>query len=297
MLSRRQGLKAAGLLAGSLFAPTRGLTAAPTSSPSSEVELTEERARYFVDVSVKGRSGLRFVLDTGASAHFISTRLVEALQLPSVEERFVRGYGGRNRDHVVQLEGFTVGGVELGRMRAIAWSPEALEGHDGLVGYPFLFPRAVLDLSAGRLRLGGAANDGGLRVNARVQRNQTLLLGGLAGAEGQFVLDTGAQAWTISSAHFERIQDSPAYRAARKLVQDTGDGQIRTVAFRPPEIAFGELVIRQPIIRVASADQAQDAFHDVDGLFGVSLLRDFRWSLDQAQATLSATPREPALGG
>ena len=99
------------------------------------VALTEQRSRFLVEVAVNGATGYSFVLDTGSTAHFISTRLVEQLGLREIEQRPVRGYDGRRRQSVVGIARLNVGGVDLGRTNAIAWGEERLGGHDGAFGW------------------------------------------------------------------------------------------------------------------------------------------------------------------
>ncbi|HTI66438.1 MAG TPA: aspartyl protease family protein [Caulobacteraceae bacterium] len=290
MVNRRQGLQTAVALAG--LALSGGVSRA--QSRPAVVSLSEQRSRFLVEVAVDGTSGYRFVLDTGATAHFISTRLVDQLRLPRIEERTVRGAGGPGRDTVVGIARFNVGGVEMGRSRAVAWAPERLEDHDGLVGYPFLFPRAVIALREGRISLGAADAAAALTpVRAEVTRSQALLLGGVAGADGRFVFDTGSQACTISPAYHARIRDTEAYRGAVKLVYRDAEGEARTTAFRPARMSFGDFAVADPIVRVGEADGREGVFHGVDGLLGVSLLRPYSWAVDQAAGTLSVGGEAP----
>ena len=289
MLDRRQGLKGALALAGLAAAGGPAEAAAP-----AVVSLTEQRNRYLVEVEINGVGGYRFVLDTGASTHFISTRLVEQLRLPEVDRRMAKGYDGRLRESVVGLSSLTVGGVPLGRLDAVAWPPDRLEEHDGLIGYPFLFPRAVLSLGDREVSLGGRVPDALVSVRAEVMRNQTLLIGGVGGVEGRFVFDTGSQNFTVSQAYLRRIAGTDAFQAAPKLGRRNADGDTEVAAFRPDEIAFGDFRIRDPNIRVASAAVGGSVFDGVDGLFGVSLIKPYAWALDQTGRSLRAGPVEQA---
>ncbi len=288
MLNRREGLKAALALIG--VAASRRAMAAPGPAV---VPVAEHRNRFFLDVGVNRGAGYRFVLDTGTNTHIISTRLVEQLRLPKVDRRMVRGYEGVNQESVVGIQRLTVGGVDLGRANAVVWGANRLEDHDGLIGYPFLYPDAVLDLAAGRIALGAGPPADSVEVAAEVGRDQTVLLGGVPGAEGRFVFDTGSQFLTISSGYHHRVSTSEAYRAAAKLVYRAADGSTRTGAFRPDGLAFGELRIRKPVVRIGAADGSEGVFLDVDGLFGVNVIRPYIWALDQAGGGLEAAPGGP----
>ena len=200
-LTRREGLlglSAAGALAG-------GLARAAPAPRSVDVGLDEVRSRFFLDVAINGEPGFRFVLDTGASAHFVSRRVAQRLALPEVSQRFVQAFDGRNADSVVRMSALRVGGIDLGRMEAIAWAEERLEGHDGLIGYPYLAPRAVIALGAGKLSLGAADGPAGTPVRAEVNGKGAVLIGGPPEAEGRFAFDTGAQNFTISRRYHERL--------------------------------------------------------------------------------------------
>lgn len=293
MLNRRQVLGTGAGLAGLGLLHGRAMAQAGPGAPAV-VSLSEQRSRFLVEVGVDGSSGYRFVLDTGASTHFISTRLVKALALPRVDERMVRGHAGRNRDAVVGIARLNVGGVEMGRSRAIAWGPDRLEDHDGLIGYPFLYPRAVITLGAGRISMGAADAATGLTpVRAQVMRNQTLLLGGMAGMDGRFVFDTGAQACTVSDVYHARVRDTAAYKDAAQLVYRNAKGEMQVTAFRPPELRFGDFVMTSPVVRIGQAAEREGVFHGIDGLMGVSLLRPYTWAIDQMAGTLRAGGTAP----
>ena len=120
--------------------------------------------------------------------------------------------------------------------------------------------------------------------------NQTLLIGGVAGVPGRFVFDTGSQNCTVSPAYVRRIAGTDAFQAASKLGRRNGQGETEIVAFRPDEIAFGAFRIARPTIRVAGTDQNASVFDDVDGLFGISLIKPYAWALDQTTRSLRVLP-------
>lgn len=293
MLNRRQTLAGAGAVAGLAGAGAGGIAASQTPV-QAVVSLVEQRNRFLVAVAVNGRP-CRFVLDTGANRYFISSRLVSELGLRAVEQRMVRGYAGRAAEPVVAIPSLNVGGVEVGAARAVAWTPARLEEHDGLVGYSFLFPRASLALGQGRITLGqAAAGEAARRVPAEVSREQAVLKGGVDGAPGRFVLDTGSPYGTISADYHRRLRDRPAYQEAAKLTYRTEDGAAHIGAFRPARIAFGPFEIPQPLIRIDPEDGRQGVFAGgIDGLFGAALLRPYTWALDQAAGVLEVGA-EPA---
>jgi hypothetical protein len=289
MLDRRQALKAAAALA-VLGAPGRG-----RADASAVVALSEQRYRYLVDVALNRGAGFRFVLDTGATTHFVSSRVARQLDLPQIDVRTVRGFAGPNRDPVVRAERLRVGGLDLGPAQLVEWPAERLDQFDGLIGYPFLAPRAVVSLGASRIALGPPEAAAPFApVRAEVTRAQTMLIGGLAGAEGRFVFDTGSRAFTISPGYHDRIAGLAAYKAAVKLVYRMQDGSSRTAAFRPTAISFGDFAIADPVIGIGQRDGREGVFHEADGLFGVNLLRPYAWAVDQAAGTLKVSGVAPA---
>ena len=121
-------------------------------------------------------------------------------------------------------------------------------------------------------------------------RNQALLLGGLPGFDGRFVLDTGAQFSVVSPGYQERIQRSDAYRSATKLMFVNESGEMHLGGFRAAELTFGAFTLQNAMLRLADARASAEMFNGVDALLGVNLLRRYIWTLDQTAATLHAEP-------
>jgi hypothetical protein len=283
MLDRRQWLTGSAALAGGLALGRLAEAASP-----ADIALAEQRGRFLVTVGVNAGRGYRFVLDTGASAHFISEVLADQLKLPHVETRTVRDFRGAETAAVVRVNRLDVGGRAFSGASAITRSAEALEGHDGLVGYPILGPRARIDLAAGRLSLGAAQPEAAMPVPAEVSDRQTVLLGGLDGAEGRFVFDTGSQDCVVSPDYLERLRGTEAYRAAPKLMVADDRYRLRMTGFRPPELRFGDLVVRDAAVMFPDRDVSTEVFHGADALFGVSLIRRNPWIIDRQRGTLHA---------
>jgi hypothetical protein len=283
MLDRRQWLTGSAALAGAT-----ALGRASQGAVPADIALAEQRGRFLVTVGVNAGRGYRFVLDTGSSAHFISETLAAQLKLPHVETRTVRNFLGAETASVVRVNRLDIGGRAFDRASAITRSADALEGHDGLVGYPVLGARARIDLAAGMLSLGAAAPVGATLVSAEVSDRETVLLGGPPGTEGRFVFDTGSQDCVVSPGYLQRLRDTEAYRTAQKLMQADEQYQLRMIGYRAPELRFGDWVVRDAAVMFPDRDVSVEVFKGADALFGVSLIRRNPWVIDQGRGTLHA---------
>jgi predicted aspartyl protease len=284
MPNRRDLLIGCAALA-SLVAPGR------SGAAGAQITLLEQRGRYLTQVRLNGGAPYRFVLDTGSSTHFISSAIAARLRLPTVDVTSIRSFGGRSTETIVALNRLDVGGVAVGDTRAVAWDAAAMEGHDGLVGYPILGQRALLDLAARRLNLVAPrpASDA-VEVDARVSANETLLIGGVDGAEGRFVFDTGSAQCVISRPYLARLRETDAFAQAEQVINATAQGRTRLLGLRLPELRFGGLVLDRPFVRIADPDASPEMFHQVDALLGAELLRRCAWTLDRGRRTLHAQP-------
>jgi predicted aspartyl protease len=285
MIDRRQFIAGAAALAAA-----EGLGRGARAQ-DAEIPLVESGGRFLVDVRLNGGRPYRFVLDSGASTHFISSAIADSLGLPRVEYRNIQSFGGRTREPIVALRRLEVGGVEVADTRAVAWNAAAMEGHDGLVGYPIFGTRALLDLGAGRLALGAPRPPpDAVEVDAQVSDGETLLVGGPPGAEGRFVFDTGSARCVISRAYLARLRETDVYRQARQIIQVASDGRRRLVGLRLPELRFGALAVDNPFVLIADEAASPAMFHQVDALLGVELIRRCAWTLDRDARRLYASP-------
>lgn len=263
----------------------------PARAQGAEIALVESAGRFLVDVRLNGGRPYRFVLDSGASTHFVSSAIADSLRLPRIEYRNIQSFGGRTREAIVALRRLQVGGVELADTRAVAWNAAAMEGHDGLVGYPIFGSRALLDLAAGRLILDVPEPPAeAVEVDALVSDGETLLVGGAPEADGRFVFDTGSARCVISRSYFARLRETGAYSQAKQIIQMSGDGRSRLVGLRLPELRFGRLVLDNPFVLIADEQASPAMFHQVDGLLGVELIRRCAWTLDRRARSLYASP-------
>jgi hypothetical protein len=294
LLDRRETLAALGASL-ALGGPGRAQTA-PVDLP-----LTEARARFFLPVTANGGDELSFVLDTGSPSHIISQSVADRLGLRVIARSRLRAFDGGGESPVVRADRFAVGGVELGPTSLVVWPDARIEGHAGLIGYPLLAEGAVLALAERKLSIRMPWGAPGTAVKADVRRTGATLLGGLAGAEGRFAFDTGAQELTISQAYHQRILTNPAYLEAPKLqVRGPADNPAvgRILAFRPKALQFGDLVCTDPLVRIAQPDGREGVLAGVDGLVGVALLRRYVWGVEPGRLiVLAEAPTLRAPGG
>lgn len=262
------------------------------AAAGGEIALTERRGRFLVDVRLNGGQAYRFVLDTGSSTHFISSAIATTLRLPQVEFRNIRSFGGAKVEPIVSVQRFDVGGVLLTGARAVSWNPAAMEGHDGLVGYPILGGRACLDLGARRLSLNAPRPPAdAVQVDAIVSGAETVLRGGVDGAAGRFVFDTGSARCVVSRDYVRRLRETEAFARADQIVTVNERG-VRSglTGLQLPELRFGDLVLDRPFVEIADPAASPEIFRNADALLGAELIGRCAWTIDRAARTLHAAP-------
>nr|WP_245161505.1 retroviral-like aspartic protease family protein [Brevundimonas alba] len=191
-----------------------GLLAAPTLVSAQEPEPDEPRllanllTRMALRVTINGRRGAVFVLDTGAGRSIISEDLARSWALPPAPSVLVHGLTAAQVAQTVHISRISLGGRRMHDLQAPVF-PRSVIAADGLLGLDVL-GRFRLDLSIGsrRVRLTpsgpdvvaiGSASHRASRLPtqerpARHGRFGTLILRGAAeGREIDVFVDTGAQ--------------------------------------------------------------------------------------------------------
>jgi predicted aspartyl protease len=201
------GLLAAG---GAAWPAAQALAQTPGSSPVLELPDTDEsdtqvntkQSRYehmLAPVSVNGRGPFHFLLDTGANVSCVSNRLMEKLDLKSVETAAVHTVVGVRQRPIVTLDQLQVGPRNRRSVRAPALPIAGLEV-DGVLGVDWLKgQRLVLDFKGKKLQITKSRHDDSepgkvVVVPARRRHGQlTIVDADLSGKRISAIIDSGAQ--------------------------------------------------------------------------------------------------------
>jgi predicted aspartyl protease len=206
------------------------LMAGPSMAEDPEAEgeprlLANLLTRMALRVTINGRRGAVFVLDTGAGRTVIAEDLARSWELPARAPMLVHGLTGAQVAPAVHIGRLSVGGRRLHDIEAPVF-PRAVLAADGLVGLDVLGRfRLDLDISARRVRLTpsgpdvvaiGSAGHRATRLRrqerpARHGRFGALILHGVAeGREIDVFVDTGAQYSIGNMALLAAVGGDPA---------------------------------------------------------------------------------------
>jgi predicted aspartyl protease len=248
------------------------LMAGPTLAQEPEAEgeprlLANLLTRMALRVTINGRRGAVFVLDTGAGRTVIAEDLARSWELPAREPMLVHGLTGAQVAPAVHIGRLSVGGRRLHDIEAPVF-PRAVLAADGLVGLDVLGRfRLDLDISARRVRLTpsgpdvvaiGSAGHRATRLRsqerpARHGRFGALILHGVAeGRQIDVFVDTGAQYSIGNMALLAAVGGDPAGLQRVTVYGVTGQilaaasGQVRdlrlgTQRLGPTPLLFADL--------------------------------------------------------
>ena len=181
--------------------------------------------RMALRVTINGRRGAVFVLDTGAGRTVISEDLARSWELPARPPVFVHGLTAAQLAPTVHINRLSVGGRRIHDLEAPVF-PRAVLAADGLIGLDVLGRfRLDLNIAARRVRMRPSGPDveavgsAGYRATrlptqerpARHGRFGTLILTGyVEGREIDVFVDTGAQYSIGNLALLRSVGGSPA---------------------------------------------------------------------------------------
>jgi predicted aspartyl protease len=194
-----------------------GLPAVPEDAEILQLE-KERYERLTVPVTIQGQGPYHFMIDTGAEATVVSTRLADRLQINTRQAATLVGMASRVATETIDITEFKLGSRSLYIQTAPLVNAEHLGEIDGILGLDSLQnQRVLLDFENKVLAVADAKDLGGNRgfeiiVKARERLGQLIITRALLdGIETNVVVDTGAQASVGNLALFERL------RRARKL--------------------------------------------------------------------------------
>ena len=227
--------------------------------------VSSESAGVLVSVRVNGTRTLRLVLDSGASGITLSRKTAKALGIVPEGEAQVAGLGEIRQVATAAMPPMTIGALSI-TGSPVHVTPESLtRGADGIIGLDvFEDFRIRLDAGAHELRLEAfpekpshPASHGGHLLFVRARIN---------GAEGLFLVDTGAAVTSLASDFAW-----PAQPGTRTLTGASGMVEGKRLAPVSLEVAGVRVVERNPVtLDLAQISQRNGV--KVAGILGYSLI-------------------------
>lgn len=260
-------------------------------------------ARFYVRVDVGDLSGLRFLVDTGASGMVLAETVARRLRMPLLEFSESAGLGGLTRhSHPALIERIRMGGM---RARELMSTVSNLPpGVDGIVN-PLLFAPAgtglVMELYPSRQRLVFRPADGlvpggrWVQVPYLADGHHIIFRIVLAGAPAMALLDTGAAVELIDRSVMRRLPGAvvlSSHEAGTSLIGFGGQiDDAETVEEVPLRIAGQDMATR----RLFLVDLNEESFRfqiDLDAIVGINRLSAFDLRVDAGAGTLSFRPHD-----
>jgi len=249
-----------------------------------------------VRVEIEGRTGLSFLLDTGAGATVIAASLSDSLGLRTRGIVEARGGGGSEAATFVDVPSLTLPGVEVDTQIIVALPLETLSAAlgrpvHGILGWDFL-SRFVVEIDYPGLRVAvSPAGDyepppGATRIPLRLEANVPRIGGVIDGRAGSLLLDTGNASTLFLHAAFAREAD---------LIEEAEETELRISGIAGEEPTLGVVVDRLEIGPLAwegvsavvpIGDEGILAIDEAIGNVGSALFLDAVIALDYGEGAL-----------
>jgi hypothetical protein len=256
--------------------------------------------RVFVEVRLNGLGPFHFILDTGAGEFSIADDVAQRLGL-QVEDT---GQGSGVGEKTVHTGRTHIAKAQLGHLRFEDLDANVFPGGDssnvfgrkpvdGIVGLE-VFRRVVVkhDYIHKVLTffLPGAFNyqGRGVIVNFDRPRYIPVVDAELDGVPGKFGIDTGARSSLLAYGPFvEQNQLKKKYDAKLEGVTGWGiGGPVRSLLARAKELRIGELMVRDPVIRLSTQKKGLTTSSEMAGLIGPDVLSQFDLTADYSRNRL-----------
>jgi predicted aspartyl protease len=270
---------------GTVLAARAG-TAACATRPIGSIAVSIRNLRPLVTASANGKS-LTLLLDTGAQRTLLTPAAAGriAARAPRVEfPGEMRSIAATMKTREVELQEFSIGGMDLPARRIHVYHPPAPFNVDGLLGIDILEQFDLdLDLFRGRVFV-YAPRSCDTPGPDWPREFEAIRAVGYPGAHLQFtahlngrgvvaVLDTGAQRTTITARAAERIGLSGAALTDDRpiIVRGAAAEQVPSRIYKFSHLKIGDLAIFEPEIVVANVNLGP-----ADLVFGMDFLRTHR---------------------
>ncbi len=215
--------------------------AAETPSPAELEQIQAQRDRYermTVPVTIEGEGPYRFLIDTGAQATVVTSRIVDDLQLVPSGRAMLVALGSRAMVETVDIDG-----LEFANRRHSGLTAPLLRdrdiGADGILGLDTLQGmRVLIDFRRDRMVVADAAELGGnlgfeIIVRARRKLGQMIITDAkVNGVRTAVIIDTGAQ-------------NSVGNMALRKRLRMREDGKMLATDVHGTEVVSNMVMARE----------------------------------------------------
>jgi hypothetical protein len=212
--------------------------------------------RIWAPVFINGRGPFRLVLDSGATASEITSRVAGILGLtPDLNHKvLLRGVVGSAAVPIVQVQSLTVGDLSFGRTR-MPIVPDALGGADGILGTDGMADRRiVIDFNHDRITIQRSHSEvapaGYVTIPFELVGKELLVADAWVGnVHTKAIIDTGGQATIANVAMHDALERRRAQeREEHSIIEDvTKATQDASDAEAPPILlgtSFGGSTIR-----------------------------------------------------
>lgn len=260
----------------------------------------------FVQARVNNSQPLWFILDTGASASVINTRVAERLGLRATRAERLAGTGGAVKVGMIAGVTFALPGVEVfnqtvGSIPLDDLAPFAGRAIGGILGYDFIKEFAVvIDYDAKTINLyepaGYVYKGAGEVVPVGFSNNKptvkaALILSGHEPFEGTFEIDTGSDEVMLVNAPFVEAHRLNELVSDFRLGNSGGvGGMVRSQTGRVAGVRLGRFTLDRPLVTLSQARAGGHATSDYDGVLGGELFRRFTLILDYRRRRIILEP-------
>ncbi len=274
----------------------------PEGQDSVTVAFEYSSGHIYVPVLVNGKTKLRLILDSGASANIFHAPAVESLQLPVVAKLPAKGIGGYEEINLVQTDSLTIGDLKLYsqvagvmNMPPIGVSPVADEPFGGVLGYDFLsrFP-ILIDYQAKTLTVYNPDSFvqpmGGHSVSFRLTMQVPTIEAELVGVRGDFIVDLGNAFCLIVHSDFSKNNQ---LESKLEDVMDVSGavggigGGVKTLSAVAGSFVFGDISLTGVEVVLPDASAGLAGSSALAGNVGNRLLERFRVLFDYRASKLT----------
>ncbi len=250
----------------------------------------------YADVEIAGRRWT-FIVDTGAGATVISTRLKEALGLEGEGKLMAQGVGGGQEFEFVRVSEIRIGQAALIDQRVVAMDLAEVESRlqrlDGILGMDFLTRFVVkLDYVAGEMEVFDRDEFRYDGPGETISIDRSYIHASFDGHEGSFQIDTGAGSLHIHAPFVSRfgMVTDPDRMPSMTALSGVGTVELTKYLALCHEVRIGGHVLRDVPIGLARTGEGSFSNAAIMGNIGGVIWRKFIIHFDFDAETIHIEP-------